>query len=336
MDSGAPVVYDDLVPSVRNIIKKINVSSPIRFDEPMSHHTSFEVGGPADIYAEPRTIEDLSTIVREVRRLGLPLFPIGGGANILVSDAGIRGVVIDMHNFDELTITEPAAPASKARAGTFVRAGAGLAISDVAAWCADGDLGGLDFLYAMPGSVGGSIWMNARCYGASIDEVLREVDYVDEAGDLRTYRVDRTDFEYKKSPFQENSWVIASGVFALRPEKSAGVWHRMKAHQEDRTGKGHFAAPSAGSVFKNNRSFGSPTGKIIDELGLRGYQIGGARVSDSHANIIVNTGTATARDIRRLIEHVESEVLARKGLELDREVLYAGEWSEDWGREACR
>jgi UDP-N-acetylmuramate dehydrogenase len=334
VDSSAPVVYDDPVESVRNILEKINVSSPVRFDEPMSRHTSFEVGGPADIYVEPRTIDDLSTIAREVRRLELPLFPLGGGANILVSDAGIRGVVIDMRNFDELEILESAAAPSAGANGALIRAGAGLAISDVAAWCADQDLGGLDFLYAMPGSVGGAIWMNARCYGVSIDEVLREVDYVDEAGEPRTYRVDPTEFDYKKSPFQENPWIITSGVFAMRKEESREVWGRMEEHQEDRTGKGHFLAPSAGSVFKNNRSFGSPTGKIIDELGLRGYQIGGARVSDTHANIIVNTGTATATDIRRLIEYVESEVLARKGLELEREVLYAGEWSEAWGREA--
>ena len=327
MDSGAPVLYDDLVPSVRNILEKINVSSPIRFDEPMRLHTSFEVGGPADIYAEPESIEDLCSIVREVRGLGMPLFPLGGGANILVSDAGIRGVVIDMRHFDELEIVGSGAVGG----GTLLRAGAGLAISDVAAWAADRDLAGLDFLYAMPGSAGGAIWMNARCYGVSIDEVLREVDYVDEAGEPRTYRINRGDFDYKKSPFQENPWIICSGVFALRPETSKDVWGRMEEHREDRTGKGHFVAPSAGSVFKNNRAFGSPTGMIIDELGLRGYQIGGARVSDSHANIIVNTGTATARDIRRLIEHVESEVLERRGLELEREVLYAGEWSEDWG-----
>lgn len=330
MDSRAPLVYDKLVPSVRNILEKINVSSPLRFDEPMSRHTSFEVGGPADIYAEPRTIEDLSAIVREVRRFGMPLFPLGGGANVLVSDAGIRGVVIDMHNFDELEILEAAMPASAAEDGAFVRAGAGLPISDVAAWCADRDLGGLDFLYAMPGSVGGAIWMNARCYGVSIDEVLSEARYVDEAGEPRSYRVEAAEFDYKKSPFQEKPWIIAAGVFRLTREKSADIWRRMEEHREDRAGKGHFLAPSAGSVFKNDRSFGSPTGKIIDELGLRGHQIGGARVSDSHANIIVNTGTATARDIRRLIEYVESEVSKRRGFKLDREVLYAGEWSEDW------
>lgn len=305
----------------------------MRFDEPMSRHTSFEVGGPADIYAEPRTVEDLSTIVREVRRLGMPLFPLGGGANILVSDAGIRGVVIDMRNFGELE-TLDSTSGEGAPDGALVRAGSGLPISDVAAWAADRSLGGLDFLYAMPGSVGGAIWMNARCYGVSIEEVLREVHYVDQAGEPRVYRVEAADFDYKTSPFQTNPWIIVSGIFALRSEQSRSIWRRMEGHREDRAGKGHFLAPSAGSVFKNNRSFGSPTGKIIDELGLRGYQIGGARVSDSHANIIINTGTATARDIRRLIEYVESEVLARKGLELEREVLYAGEWSEDWDRGA--
>ncbi len=304
------------------MLEKINVASSVRFDEPMSHHTSFRVGGPADVYAAPTSVEDLVTILAEARRAGLPVFAIGGGANILVSDRGIRGVVIDLQRFD--TLNE--APGKSAAGSRRVRAGAGLAMSDVAAWCADHGLGGLDFLYAMPGSVGGSIWMNARCYGTSISDVLTSVEYVGEDGEIHTYTVRQEDFDYKRSPFQRAPWVIIGGLFALTPEDPEAIWERMKGHQHDRTGKGHFSAPSAGSVFKNNRAFGSPTGKIIDELGLRGYQIGGARVSDHHANIIVNTGHATATDIRRLIEYVEQEVARRTGLRLEREVLYAGEW----------
>jgi UDP-N-acetylmuramate dehydrogenase len=345
VDSRATVVYDDPVGSVRNILEKINVSSPVRFDEPMSLHTSFQVGGPADIYAEPQSVEDLSEIVREARRLNIPIFTLGGGANILVSDAGIRGLVIDMRNFDELTVvaeggnpTERGYPAKGLNDGgkhqargenlALVRAGAGLPISDVAAWCADRGLEGLDFLYAMPGSVGGSLWMNARCYGESIVDVLREAEYVDEEGRRGVYGVDPRDFDYKKSPFQSRRWVIVSALFGLRPGDPGEIWSRMRSHQQDRTGKGHFVAPSAGSVFKNNRAFGSPTGKIIDELGLRGHQIGGARISDQHANIIVNAGGASAGDIRQLIEFVESEVHTRTGFELEREVLYAGEWPD--------
>ena len=339
VDSRAPVVYDDPVGSVRNILEKINVSSPVRFDEPMSLHTSFRVGGPADIYAEPRSAEDLSEIVREARRLDIPLFTLGGGANILVSDAGIRGLVIDMRNFEELAVAADGGtpmgrgnPAEGTNDGdgderaaggnpALVRAGAGLPISDVAAWCADRGLEGLDFLYAMPGSVGGSLWMNARCYGESIVDVLREAEYVDEEGSRGVYQVDPKDFDYKKSPFQSRKWVILSALFALRPGDPEEIWNRMRSHQQDRTGKGHFIAPSAGSVFKNNRAFGSPTGKIIDELGLRGHQIGGARISDQHANIIVNAGGATAGDIRRLVEFVQSEVRTRTGFELEREEI---------------
>lgn len=294
----------------------------------MSRHTSFEVGGPADIYAEPRSVEELSALVAEARRLELPLFPLGGGANILVSDAGIRGLVVDMRGFDELSEL----PATGNGGSAPVCAGAGPAISDVAAWCADRGLGGLDFLYAMPGSVGGSLWMNARCYGVSIDELLLEAEYVDDEGRRHTYSVNRDDFDYKQSPFQRRRWIIVSATFSLRREDPEEIWNRMRGHQEDRRGKGHFLAPSAGSVFKNNRAFGSPTGKIIDELGLRGYQIGGARISDKHANIIVNAGGATARDIRRLIEYVEDQVRRRTGFELEREVLYAGDWSEEAGR----
>ena len=171
--------------------------------------------------------------------------------------------------------------------------------------------------------------MNARCYGSSIVDVLSEVHLVDETGQAEVYRPREGDFGYKLSPFQSRRAVIIDAAFTLEPADPASLREEMRRFYSDREGKGHFAAPSAGSVFKNNRDFGSPTGAIIDTLGLRGHQIGGARISDRHANIIINTGNATATDILRLIELVERRVRVELGFELEREVLLVGDWEAE-------
>ncbi|MFW5728563.1 MAG: UDP-N-acetylmuramate dehydrogenase [Spirochaetota bacterium] len=321
------------MPKLKQNLANINIAGAVRVDEPMAEHTTFRVGGPADVYVRPQSVDDVQQVLKLGRREGVRVFTLGGGANILVADAGIRGIVMDMRDFAEISVLErhgvdgqDGARAPKSGATHRARIGAGLPVSDAAAELADRGLAGLDFLYAMPGSVGGAVWMNARCYGSSIIDVLEEVDIVTTEGDFRTYLPQDGDFDYKVSPFQTNGAVILAATIRLREEEPAAIWKRMRDHEEDRTTKGHFSGPSAGSVFKNNRAFGRPSGKIIDSLGLRGYQIGGARISDRHANIIINTGTATARDIRELIEFVEKRVEERLGLRLEREVLYAGEW----------
>jgi UDP-N-acetylmuramate dehydrogenase len=226
---------------------------------------------------------------------------------------------MDMRSFSDISVAD-------SEEGVRARVGSGLPVSDAAADLADRGLAGLDFLYAMPGSVGGAVWMNARCYGSSIIDVLHSVDVVTPEGTAETYEPREGDFGYKVSPFQTNEAVILAATLRLRREEPAAIWTRMREHEEDRSTKGHFSGPSAGSVFKNNREFGSPSGKIIDSLGLRGHQVGGARVSDRHANIIINTGNATAADIRTLIEYVETQVREQLGLQLEREVLFAGDW----------
>ena len=306
-----------MVPKLKENLGNINIAGTVRFDEPMAEHTTFRVGGPADVYVRPQSAGDVQRVLELGRRENARVFTLGGGANILVSDAGIRGIVMDMRDFAEITV---AAQQDRARVG------AGLPVSDAAAELADRGLAGLDFLYAMPGSVGGAVWMNARCYGSSIIDILESVEIVTAEGDAQTYVPREGDFDYKVSPFQTNGAVILAATIRVWEEEPRAIWERMREHEEDRTTKGHFSGPSAGSVFKNNRAFGRPSGKIIDSLGLRGYQIGGARISDQHANIIINTGTATARDIRELIEFVETQVQERLGLRLEREVLYAGDW----------
>lgn len=295
--------------------RKINIDGEIARGRLLAGQTTFGVGGPADLFARPAHTDDLIVLVAAAERAGLPWFALGGGSNILVSDRGVRGLVIDLSALDGTRLE-----------GTTLTVGAGLPMSDAAAAAAEHGLGGLDFIYAMPGSVGGAVWMNARCYDGEIYNVLEEVEYVSEDGTLMSYRPKPEDFGYKRSPFMEWPVAMTRVRFRLHPADPEGLWKKMHAHETDRRAKGHFAAPCAGSVFKNNRAFGRPSGVIIDSLGLRGFRIGDAQVSPQHANIVINLGNATAGDIRRVIEHVQNEVARRLGYELEREVLYVGDW----------
>jgi len=269
----------------------------------------------------PRNAEEVKRTLDAADRAGLPVFVLGGGANILVSDSGIRGVVIDMSSLNDVTVSRPDASGK-----VLFSAGAGLPISDASAAAADAGLGGLDFIYSMPGSVGGALWMNARCYDSEISEVLESAEIIDEQGEYIHFQPSLADWAYKKSPFQLRRVVILRASFRLAPGESGVLWNRMRKVRADRELKGHFAAPCAGSVFKNNRGFGAPSGVIIDGVGLRGQVEGGAKVSDIHANIIINTGSATATDIRRLMDLVRTRVHAERGFLLEPEVMLVGDW----------
>lgn len=298
--------------------RKINIAGEVLADEPLASHTTFRVGGPADLFARPANAADVAALLEMARAERIPWFVLGGGSNILVADRGVRGLVIDATSLGGIE-----------RDGPSIVCGSGAAMSDVSAAAADAGLGGLDFIYSMPGSVGGAVWMNARCYDGEIFDVLESVELVTPDGRIDTYLPDPAHFGYKRSPFMEWASIMTRVRFRLEPAERSELWRRMRDHEADRRSKGHFAAPCAGSVFKNNRVFGAPSGRIIDSIGMRGTQIGGARISDLHANIIINTGDATAADIRALIELVHERVLAELGFNLEREVLYVGDWGDD-------
>jgi len=208
----------------------------------------------------------------------------------------------------------------------------------------DASLEGLAFLYGMPGTVGGALSMNARCYGSEVADVLCSARYLElEDGRwlAREYRMDGGDWGYKKSPFAQPiapraeaglpeaappRRVMLSARFSLRLGDRAAIQAEMEAHRADREAKGHYRYPCAGSVFKNNRGFGEPTGKIIDELGLRGLRRGGAMVAEYHGNIIVNSGGASAAEVRALVEELRERVRQARGFELESEVLMVGEF----------
>ena len=269
-----------------------------------------------DCHSQPADFEETTAVLDYLREQEVPVFVLGGGANILVSDKGIRGAVLDTGSLDSVSVSV---------SGTSVRTGAGKDISSLALETAEKGLSGLHAFYGMPGSIGGAVFMNARCYDEEISYLFKEA-VVYTGGEIKTVPFDKGEWGYKKSPFQTGGGIILETLFQLVP----GDPVKLKSHAEeiykDRQEKGHFRAPCAGSVFKNNRAFGEPSGKIIDRLGFRGFQIGRAAVSDWHANIFINKGGASASEIRDLILHVQNRVKEETGFFLEPEVLFVGDW----------
>jgi UDP-N-acetylmuramate dehydrogenase len=307
--------------NVENIVKKINIRGILRLDEPMSLHTSFRIGGPADIYARPSDRDDLAELLALADREGLPVFILGGGANILVSDLGIRGLVIDMADFSGIEVKD-----------TWVIGGCGTPVSSIAEAASVASLAGMEFIYRMPGSLGGALWMNARCYGRSIGDIPGWIEYFDPQLNECRLELPADSFGYKISPFQKNGAILLRAGFQLVHDDPGSILMRMKEVEEDRRAKGHFEYPSAGSVFKNNRSYGQPTGAILDRLGLKGTKHGSAQIAPFHANIIINTGGATAEDVAFLVSYARETAYKQDGIELEPEIRFVGEWRE--GRES--
>lgn len=292
------------------------VDAETRLDEPMAPYTSFRIGGPADLYIRPSTSGDVAAILRVCSRESIPFFLLGGGTNLLVSDRGIRGVVVDLSRLAGISTQ-----------GTRVTALAGTPVSDTAEAACNAGLAGLEFAYSLPGSVGGAVWMNARCYGGEVSDVLEQVEYLDLGSlEARVYEKRNEDWAYKKSPFQDRGKVVLSASFRLHAGDRAELRQRMTSYRQDREKKGHFLHPCAGSIFKNNRAFGAPTGQLIDSLGMKGARVGDAQIAPYHGNIFINAGAARASDVRSLIEQAEEAVRQRLGFELEREVILVGEW----------
>lgn len=317
----------------------------VRFDEPMSTHTSFAVGGPADIFIEPAGREELIAIIDFFVLHTVPVSILGGGSNLLVSDKGIRGAVISLSHFntiEHVAQNETGADrlSSNGESAHLVRVGAGSSVKTLTEWCASENLSGMERFAGLPGTVGGAVFMNARCYEISVSDVFFTAEVL-HFSNCRCIMEQRTfspeDWSYKKSPFQNRTGsdplvlagetlIVLSAVFALFSGEESQIREKMNFYAKDREEKGHFRFPSAGSMFKNNHAFGKPSGKIIDEVGLRGFRIGDAQVAPWHGNFVINAGNATAQDIRQLVEEVRLKVFAKTGFSLESEVLLVGDW----------
>ncbi|MHB0897488.1 MAG: UDP-N-acetylmuramate dehydrogenase [Spirochaetales bacterium] len=285
----------------------------------MAPHTTFGIGGPADIFIEIASAAELARVIATLNQEGMPRFTLGGGANILVSDKGIRGAVLDLGGLDWAS-----------RAGDKIGAGAGISVDRLCEQALAFELEGLENFYGMPGSLGGALYMNARCYEKDFSEFVETITAVSPSGDAETIRPQPGQWSYKKSPFQPEGewpgWIIAGATFKLVPGKAEHIAGIMRSRKLDRIAKGHYRMPSAGSMFKNNRDFGKPTGLILDSLGLKGARIGGAAISPWHANIFINAGDASARDMEALIRMAQERAFSAYGFRLEPEVLFVGEF----------
>jgi UDP-N-acetylmuramate dehydrogenase len=328
---------------IQKIINKCLDESPckvdVRYNEPMKEHTTFKVGGTADCWVCP-TGEDFPKfcieLISRARKEDIPFFVLGGGANIVVSDRGIRGITLDMNEWKgeierNINIDK----------GELVLK-SGTSIDEAVEIAAATGFSGIEFMAGMPGTVGGAVWMNARCYGSETANVLcwadilnsGQITFNSESRKNREYVLKRIEnkegagFGYKKSPFQEMDCLIISAAFKIKPNsRKEKIYAEMKKNRQDREEKGHYRFPCAGSAFKNNRGFGKPTGVIIDELGLKGLKIGGAQVAPFHGNIIINTGNASASDIRALTDEVAAKIKAAAGFAPEPEILFVGDWN---------
>jgi UDP-N-acetylmuramate dehydrogenase len=307
---------------VLELTKATPFSGEIRNDEPMASHTTFHVGGPADVWVRPSPEcfpGFAAALAEKARALDIPLFILGGGANLVVADRGIRGIVLDTTGWTGWDFRDEAESGGTV-ASITVRSGTSVdAAADAAA---ERGRGGLEFLAGMPGTVGGAVWMNARCYERQVSDALIETELVDETFRRVWVPALEGEFGYKQSPFQKRDVLILAARFRLAQREGEAIRADMAAFRKDREDKGHYRFPSAGSVFKNNRGLGKPMGKIIDELGLRGLRVGGAQVAPWHGNIIINTGGATAADIRRLTEILKEKTLRETGFEPETEIIF--------------
>lgn len=283
-------------------------SLELRSDEPMEKHTTFRIGGPAALMALPRTQAEAKTAVRTARELDIAPFFLGNGSNLLVPDSGYPGFLIKLSGeFNQIQAD-----------GCALEAGGAVLLSRLSNASLERGLTGMEFASGIPGSVGGAITMNAGAYGGEIAQVLEEVAFLDEEGEVRALPAPECGFGYRHSIFSNRRCLILKGRFRLEQGDPEAIKTRVDELTVQRRAKQPLEYPSAGSMFK--RPPGRFAAALIDQCGLKGFAVGGAQVSEKHAGFVVNRGGATCADVLELVRQVRERVLARTGVELEMEV----------------
>lgn len=290
-------------------------------NEPLKQHTSFRVGGPAKVYVVPEDIEELQKLIRFLHEEKLPYDIIGNGTNLLVSDAGVDHVVVEIGRALEGIELLPEANASDEKT-YYIRVLAGTLLSKAAQFAATQELSGMEALRGIPGTLGGAVTMNAGAYGTEMKDVLYSVDVLTPEGELRTLTPAELALGYRHSVIPERGYVVVAATLALRKGDPAEIKARMADFQNRRKEKQPLDKASAGSTFK--RPEGYFAGKLIEDTGLRGFRHGGAQVSEKHCGFVINDGTARAADIYWLIGEVRKRVLLEQHVELTPEVKLWG------------
>jgi len=299
---------------IKTELEHILPELPIRLCEPMSGHTTFRIGGPADIWCRPENAEQLAGAIRFAKEREYPYLVIGNGSNLLVRDGGVRGIVIETTALDKVSLFN----------GCIIEAECGASLTKLAVFALDNELTGIEFAFGIPGTVGGAVYMNAGAYGGEMRHCVMETDFIDSSGTIATLHGDEHLFEYRRSFFTQNPRsVILKTRIKLEKGDPDQIRARMAELKNRRQESQPLQYPSAGSFFKRPKGYFA--GKLISDCGLKGMACGKAKVSEKHAGFIVNDGGATCRDVLGLMEKVQQTVYANYGVSLEPEVRIIGE-----------
>ncbi len=296
---------------IKDVLTKEISEENIFIDEPMKKHTSFKIGGVADIFIKVKSVQELQYIIEVAKKENILVTIIGNGSNLLVKDNGIRGIVI-MLNMDKIEIED-----------TIVTVEAGVKLGFLAQKLLKEELTGFEFAAGIPGSIGGAVRMNAGAYGGEMKDIIVETKCLTPSGEIVTLSNEEQEFSYRHSIFMENRYIVLETKIKLQKGNKDEIKAKMDDYAQQRKEKQPISLPSAGSTFKRGTDF--VTAKVIDECGLKGFSIGDAQVSTKHAGFVINNGNATAEDVLRLIEHVQKVVLEKKGKKIELEIEVLGE-----------
>ncbi|MBR3116801.1 MAG: UDP-N-acetylmuramate dehydrogenase [Bacilli bacterium] len=288
---------------LKDILLEMNVGD-IKENEEMKSHTTYKVGGVCDLFVTPSSIDNLISLLKKLRELDVKYRIIGNGSNVIVSSKRFKGVIINLCKLNKLEINEET-----------ICVEAGYSLIKLTNICANNNLAGLEFASGIPGNVGGAIYMNAGAYKSDMSNILESVTFIDNKLNLKTLKTSELGFGYRKSIFMDNDYVIVSCIIKLEKGNKDEIMKLMNDRRQRRIESQPLEYPSAGSVFRNP-SDTIFSGKLIEDLGLKGYSIGGAKVSEKHANFIVNYNNATAEDIKNLIDYIKEKVKEKYNIDL--------------------
>lgn len=322
--------YDNIISTIKNYDA---FKGDILLNEPLANKSTFKVGGTADLFIKPINYYSFQIVLSVLLETNTKFYILGGGSNIVFPDH-FEGVIISTQSFSEIDYMEAEnCPEDFGKIDLtpnqcLVTCFSGTSIATLVNFCSKNNIHGVEHFAGLPGTVGGALYMNARCFETSISDILFSTTYMSlETPKVKLHHIlkNADDWDYKKSPFQDGKSFITTATFVLEQQSEAEheqIESECKKYIAERVDKGHFKYPSAGSVFKNNRNYGKPSGKIIDEAGLKGYQIGGAQIAPFHGNFIINVNKATQKDILDLVTYTQNCVKEKFNFDLEPEIIF--------------
>ena len=304
--------------NLEQLIDNLNISKEkIKYNEPMAKHTSFKIGGPAQCFINAESVEEIKQICKVASKNDINLTIIGNGSNLLVTDNGINGIVV------KVNIKKFELEFSNDDVSLIV--GAGNKLGEIAQKLLRNEITGFEFAAGIPGTIGGAVRMNAGAYGKEMKDIVETVKYMDYDGNIYEKSNKDLEFEYRKSMFAKNKFIILEAKLKLQKGNAQYIKDKMLEFEQSRKQKQPLEFPSAGSTFKRGTDF--ITAKLIDDPGLKGYRVGGAMVSTKHAGFVVNENNATAQDVLNLVKHIKQEVYKKFNKKIELEIQVIGEES---------